>query len=126
MSIRMIRYLAGQYRLSPDKRAQILRKIYKTDGKSGIHAFAIVMGVKSAELFIKWAELDFKNTKRNSRGRKLIRIGNPPAPPGQKECNIQDILEEMFVSTGSKIGKQGGKRTISSAQAWDAINRGGK
>lgn len=126
MKISMIKDLAGMYRLHPDKRPQILRKIYQSDGKKGIYAFAIVMGVKSTEPFIKWAELDYKNSKRNSRGRKLIRIGIPPYPPGQKECNIQELFEEMSMSTSSKIGKQGGKRSISSAQAWDAKNGGGK
>lgn len=82
MNMKNIQNLAEMYRLFPDKRPLILREIYKTDGKSGIHAFARVMGVKSAEHFIKWAEVDFINAKRSRRGQKLIQISNPPIPMG--------------------------------------------
>lgn len=125
METSRIQSLAGVYRLSPDKRPQILRKIYKSDGKVGIQAFVRILGNKSAEPFIKWANKDYKNTIRSRRGQKFIKIGNPPSPPGNVECNINVIFEDTPISMGGyKLGRQGGKRNILGAQAWDAVQRG--
>lgn len=127
MEISMIRHLAGTYRLFPDKRPQILREIYKAEGKTGVQAFVRVLGNKSAELFVKWVKEDFNITKRCRRGQKLIRIGNPPGPPGNGEYNFKHLFEDMPVLMGGyKLGRQGGKRNVSSVQAWDAKNGGGK
>lgn len=127
MNIKMIKHLAGLYRLSPEKRAQILRRIYKEEGKEGIQSFGRALGVNSVEPFIKWAEKDYNNTRRIRRKRKLLAICNPPSPPGQRDYSIRELFEELSpVSGGSKIGSQGGRRSIYSGQAWDAINGGGK
>lgn len=123
--ISIIKDLAGMYRLHPENRSEILRKIYQSEGKPGIQAFVRVLGDKSAEPYINWVKVDSKNSKRSRQGQKIITIGNPPAPLGDK-FNFKDIFEEMSLLTGSKIGRQGGKRSISSAQAWDAKNGGGK
>lgn len=127
MEISKIRYLTGAYRLFPDKRSQILREIYMSDGKAGIQAFVRILGSRSVKPFINWVEKDLKNKKRFRRGQKIIKINTPPEPPGSNDFDFWLLFEDMsMLMGGCKLGKQGGKRNIFSAQAWDAIQGGGK
>lgn len=126
MTTLTIRDLAGQYRISPEKREQILRYIYKYSGKYGLQSFVRALGSNSVNPFLKWAEKDCNNKSRSRRKQKLL-LCRPPAPPRPKDYCIGDLFEELStVNGGCKLGKQGGKRNIYSGQAWDALHRGGK
>lgn len=126
MTTCMIRDLAGQYRISPEKREEILYHIYKCSGKSGLYSFTRFLGSKSARPFIRWVENYHDNKKRCRRNQKLKNVQRPPAPPDPEGFKIYNLFDEKTSVTGSKFGKQGGKRSIYNGQSWDAINGGGK
>jgi len=124
MTTKMIRYLAGQYRLSPEKRGEILRNIYKNTGKSGIQALMRELNINSINSILKWIKYDSGNRNRCRRKQALLEIGGPPSP-GLKDITIQDIFKETsFISNGVKIGKQGGRRSTFGGQVWDAVHGG--
>ncbi len=127
VKVRTIKELAGDYRTSPDRREQILRHIYNVSGKEGLQSFVKILGSDSVTPFIKWVKNDIKDKNRSRRHKKRSPV-NPPAPPRETDYGVEDVFQELEWSsqtnTGSKLGKQGGKRSIHSGQAWSAISRG--
>lgn len=129
MTTLIIRNLAGQYRISPDKREQILRYIYRDSGKTGLQSFVRALGGTSVELFLKWVKNDYKNKIRSRRGQKT-KLLKPPIPPGDNNYGIRELLNEIRSLSqdngGRRSGRGGGKSSIYNAQAWDAKNGGGR
>ncbi len=126
MTTIILRELAGQYRTSPGRRAQILRQIYRDSGKTGLNSLLKLLGCSSVAPFINWIEIDLKNKNRGRRKQRANFV-RPPLPPGQKDYTNKQLLEELSpINEGYKTGKMGGRRSIYSGQAWDAINGGGR
>ncbi|MTI82314.1 MAG: hypothetical protein FH756_00125 [Firmicutes bacterium] len=126
VKVRTIKELAGDYRTSPDRREQILRHINNVSGKEGLQSFVKILGSDSVTPFIKWVKNDIKDKNRSRRHKKRSPV-NPPAPPRETDYGVEDVFQELEWSsqtnTGSRLGKQGGKRSIHSGQAWSAISR---
>lgn len=126
MNTYTIRYLAGKYRLLPEKRGEILRDIYLLAGKSGMQALANTLN-KNLIQFLEWIKADIEYRNRCRRGKRRSTPPDPPAPSRVKDIKIQEIFDEsQYTSSGNKTGKQGGKRSIYNGLAWDAVSGGGK
>ncbi|OPX93887.1 MAG: hypothetical protein A4E53_00173 [Pelotomaculum sp. PtaB.Bin104] len=131
MTTLVICNMALKYRQHPDKRAAILRLIYYSEGKAGLEALARYLRANSSRPYLKWVKIDCENRNRKRRKKIIYQDISPPLPPGiiiSSSNEIVEMFEELSaVGEGvSRTGKQGGRRSASNGQAWDAICGGSK